>query len=97
MAADTVNIAPAHPQPGAADQAGNCRLGLALVVISMAQLMLVLDELIVNTALSSTCPSACCSRSAPAACCLSRAAIRTAGTCRARSPARPASPCSSTA
>ena len=27
------------------------RLGLALVVISMAQLMLVLDELIVNTAL----------------------------------------------
>jgi EmrB/QacA subfamily drug resistance transporter len=31
--------------------AGTRRLGLALVVISMAQLMLVLDELIVNTAL----------------------------------------------
>jgi len=35
----------------AAVRDGNRRLGLALVVISMAQLMLVLDELIVNTAL----------------------------------------------
>jgi EmrB/QacA subfamily drug resistance transporter len=37
--------------PRAAVPAGTRRLGLALVVISMAQLMLVLDELIVNTAL----------------------------------------------
>jgi hypothetical protein len=35
------------PAPGGAPR----HLGLALVVISMAQLMLVLDELIVNTAL----------------------------------------------
>jgi EmrB/QacA subfamily drug resistance transporter len=36
---------------GSAAPSGSRRLGLALVVISMAQLMLVLDELIVNTAL----------------------------------------------
>ena len=40
--------APAGPGPA---PAGTRRLGLALVVISLAQLMLVLDELIVNTAL----------------------------------------------
>src|SRR5215472_10191856 len=37
--------------PGPAAPGGSRHLGLALVVISMAQLMLVLDELIVNTAL----------------------------------------------
>jgi len=36
---------------GPSAPAGPRHLGLALVVISMAQLMLVLDELIVNTAL----------------------------------------------
>jgi len=36
---------------GPSTPAGSQHLGLALVVISMAQLMLVLDELIVNTAL----------------------------------------------
>src|SRR6185437_4946644 len=40
--------APAGPRPA---PARTRRLGLALVVISLAQLMLVLDELIVNTAL----------------------------------------------
>src|SRR5579862_472820 len=38
-------------EAGAPAPAGSRHLGLALVVISMAQLMLVLDELIVNTAL----------------------------------------------
>ena len=42
---------PAGTASGAAVPAGTRRLRLALVVISMAQLMLVLDELIVNTAL----------------------------------------------
>jgi hypothetical protein len=41
----------ASPQQNAAVPAPGRRLGLALAVISMAQLMLVLDELIVNTAL----------------------------------------------
>ena len=49
MAADQRIDTPASPRT--ADLAGTRRLGLALVVISMAQLMLVLDELIVNTAL----------------------------------------------
>ncbi len=53
MAADTTTAIPSlnAPAPPGAAAAGNRRLGLALVVISMAQLMLVLDELIVNTAL----------------------------------------------
>src|SRR5215469_16993028 len=54
MAADTTTQIPALDRPPAALRAGTRgtrRLGLALVVISMAQLMLVLDELIVNTAL----------------------------------------------
>ena len=41
----------ASPQQNAAAPPTGRRLGLALAVISMAQLMLVLDELIVNTAL----------------------------------------------
>ena len=52
MAADTTTRIPArNARPPIAVPAGTRRLGLALVVISMAQLMLVLDELIVNTAL----------------------------------------------
>jgi hypothetical protein len=50
MAADTTTNVPSldAPAPPAAAAAGTRRLGLPLVVISMAQLMLVLDELIVN-------------------------------------------------
>jgi hypothetical protein len=51
MAADIIEVQPVSAQPGAAVPARSRHLGLALVVISMAQLMLVLDELIVNTAL----------------------------------------------
>ena len=51
MAADTTEVSPAGAQLDAAVPARSRHLGLALVVISMAQLMLVLDELIVNTAL----------------------------------------------
>src|SRR5262250_2427151 len=57
MAADSTNPAarqaPARPAPAGPGPApaGTRRPGLALVVISLAQLMLVLDELIVNTAL----------------------------------------------
>jgi EmrB/QacA subfamily drug resistance transporter len=51
MTADTAGTAPVHARLGADTPAGTRRPGLALVVISMAQLMLVLDELIVNTAL----------------------------------------------
>jgi EmrB/QacA subfamily drug resistance transporter len=53
MAADTTTEIPSHnaPAPPTAAAPGTRRLGLALMVISMAQLMLVLDELIVNTAL----------------------------------------------
>src|SRR5258708_9273532 len=47
MATDITEVRP----PGADVPARSRHLGLALVVISMAQLMLVLDELIVNTAL----------------------------------------------
>ena len=51
MAADTANTAPTRAPLDAVAPERTRRLGLALVVISMAQLMLVLDELIVNTAL----------------------------------------------
>src|SRR5260221_428520 len=51
MATDITEVRPAGAPPGAAVPARSRHLGLALVVISMAQLMLVLDELIVNTAL----------------------------------------------
>ena len=55
MTPDTTGIparnAATAPAGGAAATAGPRCLGLALLVISMAQLMLVLDELIVNTAL----------------------------------------------
>ena len=54
MAADTTTDIPglnAPAPPRTAVPAGTRRLRLALMVISMAQLMLVLDELIVNTAL----------------------------------------------
>src|SRR5260370_14618478 len=51
MTADATDIAPAGEQSDVAGPQQTHRLGLALVVISMAQLMLVLDELIVNTAL----------------------------------------------
>jgi MFS family permease len=52
MAAEqTTDVHSLNGTARAADPAGSRRLGLALVVISMAQLMLVLDELIVNTAL----------------------------------------------
>src|SRR5260370_12947084 len=51
MTIDTTEVSPAGAQLDAAVPARSRRLGLALVVISMAQLMLVLDELIVNTAL----------------------------------------------
>jgi EmrB/QacA subfamily drug resistance transporter len=47
----TTSTGPARAQEDAAAPAPSRRLGLALAVISMAQLMLVLDELIVNTAL----------------------------------------------
>jgi len=52
MATDTTEVRPAGAQLDAAVPARSRHLGLALVVISTAQLMLVLDELIVNTALS---------------------------------------------
>jgi MFS family permease len=51
MATDITEVRPAGAQLAAAVPARSRHLGLALVVISMAQLMLVLDELIVNTAL----------------------------------------------
>lgn len=52
MVADTTTTpSPNAAAPPAAVRPGTRRPGLALVVISMAQLMLVLDELIVNTAL----------------------------------------------
>ncbi len=51
MAADITEVQPVSAQLDAAVPARSRHLGLALVVISMAQLMLVLDELIVNTAL----------------------------------------------
>jgi len=52
MTSDHATEVPAvNSPPGAAARAGTTRPGLALLVISMAQLMLVLDELIVNTAL----------------------------------------------
>jgi EmrB/QacA subfamily drug resistance transporter len=51
VTADTAGTAQAGKQPGTAVPQRAPRPGLALVVISMAQLMLVLDELIVNTAL----------------------------------------------
>ena len=51
MATDTTEVTPTGAQLAAAVPARSRHLGLALVVISMAQLMLVLDELIVNTAL----------------------------------------------
>jgi hypothetical protein len=54
MAADTTTDIPGLNAPApsrTAVPAGTRRLGLALMVISMAQLMLVLDEPIVNTAL----------------------------------------------
>ena len=52
MASDITEVPPAGAQQeNAGVPARSGHLGLALVVISMAQLMLVLDELIVNTAL----------------------------------------------
>jgi EmrB/QacA subfamily drug resistance transporter len=51
MATDITEVKPISGQLDAAATARSRHLGLALVVISMAQLMLVLDELIVNTAL----------------------------------------------
>ena len=53
MAADTTTTISSlnAPVPPTVAPPGARRLGLALIVISMAQLMLVLDELIVNTAL----------------------------------------------
>ena len=51
MAADITEVRPASAQLDVVVPARSRHLGLALVVISMAQLMLVLDELIVNTAL----------------------------------------------
>src|ERR1700730_11615960 len=51
MATELTEVRPAGAPPGAAAPARSRHLGLALVVISMAQLMLGLDELIVNTAL----------------------------------------------
>src|SRR5580692_7601148 len=47
----TTSTGPARSEEDIAAPAPGRRLGLALAVISMAQLMLVLDELIVNTAL----------------------------------------------
>jgi EmrB/QacA subfamily drug resistance transporter len=51
MAADTSTNQAAPARAGVPAVPGQRRLGLALLVISMAQLMLVLDELVVNTAL----------------------------------------------
>ena len=51
MATDITEVKPVSAQLDAAVPARSRHLGVALVVISMAQLMLVLDELIVNTAL----------------------------------------------
>jgi EmrB/QacA subfamily drug resistance transporter len=57
MSTEQAAASPAAPDPGArvaapeAESHGSRRLGVALIVISLAQLMLVLDELIVNTAL----------------------------------------------
>src|SRR5215471_13934907 len=51
MAADITEVQPVSAQLDAVVPARSRHLGVALVVISMAQLMLVLDELIVNTAL----------------------------------------------
>src|SRR5260370_22193508 len=51
MTTDTTEVRPVSGRLDAAVPARSRHLGLALVVISMAQLMLVLDELIVNTAL----------------------------------------------
>jgi EmrB/QacA subfamily drug resistance transporter len=51
MTANSTEIRPTGTQLDAAVPVQSRHLGLALVVISMAQLMLVLDELIVNTAL----------------------------------------------
>jgi EmrB/QacA subfamily drug resistance transporter len=51
MTADITEVRPTGTQRDAVAPARSRHLGLALVVISMAQLMLVLDELIVNTAL----------------------------------------------
>src|SRR6266852_1689243 len=51
MTANITEVRPTGAQLDAAAPARSRHLGLALVVISMAQLMLVLDELIVNTAL----------------------------------------------
>jgi hypothetical protein len=51
VTADITEAQPVSARLDAAVPAGSRHLGLALVVISLAQLMLVLDELIVNTAL----------------------------------------------
>src|SRR5262252_1122905 len=51
MTSEAAQTAEQGTLPGTAAPAPARHLGLALVVISMAQLMLVLDELIVNTAL----------------------------------------------
>src|SRR5215472_1632251 len=51
MATSATDIEPAGAPRTTARPAPSRNLGLALAVISMAQLMLVLDELIVNTAL----------------------------------------------
>src|SRR6266571_5114580 len=51
MTANITDVTPTRAQLDAGVQVRSRHLGLALVVISMAQLMLVLDELIVNTAL----------------------------------------------
>src|SRR5215470_16977494 len=51
MSTDITEVQPAGGQLDAVVPARSRHLGLALVVISVAQLMLVLDELIVNTAL----------------------------------------------
>jgi hypothetical protein len=65
MAADTTADPLLNdPSSPGADPVGTRRLGLALVVISMAQLVLVLDELIVNTALPTS--SGPCTSPAPA-------------------------------
>src|SRR5215831_1502368 len=52
MSTDITEVQPAGAQLDAVVPARSRHLGLALVVISMAQLMLVLDELIVNAGLS---------------------------------------------
>ena len=51
MTADAANIPSVRTRQDRGTSRGTERLGLALIVISLAQLMLVLDELIVNTAL----------------------------------------------